>query len=127
MSAMPRSKSISYPPRQQGAPLRPGTPSFATAGRRRQRRLERVVRTAEDSLRFCQRVNLIGSGLLAHVEILDQPVAFAMKVSDVLLGAHECPQVGLFLATILLEGTLRVSLATLLVSQRLGIQATLVC
>merc|ERR1719242_548374 len=43
---------------------------------------KRVIGTAEDSLGIVQGVNFVGTGLLADVKVLQQPIALGMQVRD---------------------------------------------
>merc|ERR1712066_997359 len=86
---------------------------------------EGVIRTAEDSLRPAQRIDLVGAGLLPRTEILQEPVALAMQGGLVLSGTHQVPAKPLHLSCIGLEEALRLCRCGLFVGQRLGIAAAL--
>merc|ERR1719188_220086 len=87
---------------------------------------ERIICTAQDGLGLAKGINLIGASLLAHVEILQEPIALQVQSVDILVS---CPQfllgacqVGL----LLLKSRLQFGKSTLLVSESLGILCTLV-
>merc|ERR1719375_852050 len=82
---------------------------------------KREVCTTEHSLGLTESVNLSCACLLAHIEVLDEPIALCVQLADVLLSGHELLDCGLVLVLELYESILCVCLERLLVGERLGV------
>merc|ERR1719476_341477 len=77
------------------------------------------VGTAQDGLRLAERIDLASAGLLAHIVVLQQPVAFTVQGSDVLDGGRKLLGAASLGISVGLESLLGVSLGSLLVGDGL--------
>eukprot|EP00446_Apocalathium_sp_SHHI-4_P003432 CAMPEP_0177178490 /NCGR_PEP_ID=MMETSP0367-20130122/14355_1 /TAXON_ID=447022 ORGANISM="Scrippsiella hangoei-like, Strain SHHI-4" /NCGR_SAMPLE_ID=MMETSP0367 /ASSEMBLY_ACC=CAM_ASM_000362 /LENGTH=111 /DNA_ID=CAMNT_0018625149 /DNA_START=69 /DNA_END=400 /DNA_ORIENTATION=+ len=82
---------------------------------------QREVGTAENGLRLAKGIDLVSAGLLAHLEVLEEPVALGMEGRDILPQDHELLAGGGLVALALLKLCLHVGLRSLPVGQRLRV------
>merc|ERR1719356_2042128 len=86
---------------------------------------QRVAGSAEDSLRVLECLNLASTSFLAHVEKLQEPVAFGMQGGDVLQGRLELLEGGQLRSLVVLKGHLGVGLNLLLIGDALRVGGAL--
>merc|ERR1740130_1155313 len=88
---------------------------------------QRIIGSAQDRLGGLERFDLAGTCLFSHLEVLQQPVTFAMQRLNVLLSGHQGLASGGFLLGMRIEGCLSLCLGFALVCQGLGVNGTLLC
>merc|ERR1719183_2994742 len=86
---------------------------------------QRVVRTAENGFRLSECSDFVGPGLFSNIEILKQPIAFAVQCRNNFECCHHFTFLGLQLLLVLRESSFGVSLDALLFTDGLRIGSTL--
>mmetsp|Transcript_30687 Transcript_30687/g.82162 ORF Transcript_30687/g.82162 Transcript_30687/m.82162 type:complete len:375 (+) Transcript_30687:3-1127(+) len=87
---------------------------------------QRVVRPAQDRLCLSKSVNFARTHLLAHIVVLEQPIALHVQVMDVLQRARQVSLAFLQRVLQLLQVALKARLGRLLVREALGVRSPLV-
>merc|ERR1740130_1391499 len=88
---------------------------------------QRIIGSAQDRLGGLERFDLAGTCLFSHLEVLQQPVTFAMQRLNVLLSGHQGLASGGFLLGMRIERCLSLCLGFALVCQGLCVNGTLLC
>merc|ERR1719198_2473339 len=88
---------------------------------------EREICTRQHSLGLLESIDLTSTGLLADIEILQQPIAVGMQTLQELHGCHHLLHAVSLLLGFLLHQTLRISLGCFLISDGFGVSDPLLC
>merc|ERR1719222_759418 len=85
---------------------------------------QREVSTTQDCFGTAKRINLGRTSILAHVKVLQEPIALSMQRGNVVLGGEQFLASRALLFCVCLKFGLHVSLCCLFLSQSLGVSST---